>query len=218
MRKVIYHFRLADGRSVSLDTTASEQPESAPPWARLEFEQCANCPLQRDTTPQCPMAVALVPLIEISGTLRSHDQVKVLVDSPERRVVKETTVQRAVGSVMGLLAANSGCPRSAFLKPMAHFHLPFASEEETIYRAASTYLLGQYFQWRQGAAPDWELEKLKANYAELRTVNLAMAKRLRHAVNDDGALNALILLDLLAKAMPYTIDEQLDEIKEQFLP
>ena len=36
--------------------------------------------------------------------------------------------------------ALSGCPVLEQLKPMARFHLPFASVEETIYRAASMYL------------------------------------------------------------------------------
>jgi hypothetical protein len=31
------------------------------------------------------------------------------------------------------------------VKPMARFHLPLASEEETIYRATTMYLLAQYF-------------------------------------------------------------------------
>lgn len=37
------------------------------------------------------------------------------------------------------------------------------------------------------------------------------------AVCADGAINALIVLDLLAKALPYSIDEQLDDIKAIFL-
>lgn len=101
---------------------------------------------------------------------------------------------------------------------MAHFHLPFASEEETIYRAASTYLLAQYFIEREGGIPDWELEGLKANYLALQTVNAGMAKRLKRAITADGAINAFLLLDLLAKVLPCSIDEQLDELKAKLRP
>lgn len=219
MQNVLYHFRFPDGVTASCAVSADGEAETAdlPAWTALEFEQCPNCPLVPATTPRCPMAVRFIPLIAMIGKLRSYEQVEVRVQTPERKVGKVTSVQRGVGALMGLLAAGSACPHAAFLRPMAHFHLPFASEEETIYRAASTYLLGQYFRERQGGTPDWELDGLKARYLALQTVNGAMAKRLRHAVDDDGAINALIVLDLLAKALPYSIDEQLDDIKAIFL-
>ncbi|NRR30217.1 hypothetical protein HSX11_08440 [Oxalobacteraceae bacterium] len=219
MQDVLYHFHFASGPDVSCSVSAaSADPAGFPPWTALEFEQCPNCPLQAASSPQCPMALRFVPLIEVMGQLHSYEEVQVRVETAERSVSKLTTVQRGVGALMGLLAASSDCPHAHFLRPMAHFHLPFASEEETIYRAASTYLLGQYFLAKQGGVPDWELEGLKARYLALQSVNAAMARRLRHAVEQDGAINALILLDLLAKALPYSIDDQLDEIKATFLP
>jgi hypothetical protein len=219
MQNVVYHFRFADGHSAScaVKPDAGAAPADLPAWTALGFQQCPNCPLRPDSSPHCPMAVRLVPLVAIMGKLRSYEQVEVRVETAERSVSKDTTVQRGVGALMGLLAASSACPHADFLRPMAHFHLPFASEEETIYRAASTYLLGQYFLARQGGVPDWELNGLKARYLALQSVNAAMARRLRQAVDEDGALNALIILDLLAKALPYSIDDKLDDIKAVFL-
>jgi hypothetical protein len=219
MQNVVYHFRFADGHSASCAVTPDTEaaPADLPAWTALGFQQCPNCPLRPDSSPHCPMAVRLVPLVAIMGKLRSYEQVEVRVETAERSVSKDTTVQRGVGALMGLLAASSACPHADFLRPMAHFHLPFASEEETIYRAASTYLLGQYFLARQGGVPDWELNGLKARYLALQSVNAAMARRLRQAVDEDGALNALIILDLLAKALPYSIDDKLDDIKAVFL-
>ncbi|CAN7330160.1 hypothetical protein LJR289_001775 [Pseudoduganella sp. LjRoot289] len=218
MQDILYHFRFADGTRASCAVEASPDvdPAGLPAWTALEFQQCPNCPLQSSSAPHCPMAVRLVPLITLISELSSFDRVDVHVTTPERSVSKATTVQRGISALMGLLVAGSGCPHTGFLKPMAHFHLPFASEEETIYRAASTYLLGQYFLAREGGAADWDLAGLKARYLSLQTVNGAMAKRLRSAVLADGAVNAFILLDLLAKALPYSIDEQLDEIKATF--
>ncbi len=218
MGKVVYHFRFADGSEAALaaDGAAAADGAGLPDWTRLEVHQCPNCPLAAATTPHCPMAAALVPLIAMVGKLRSYEQVQVRVEMPERQVSKDTTVQRAVGSVMGLLSAKSGCPRTRFLQPMAHFHLPFASEEESLYRSASTYLLNQYFNAKAGVDPDWAMAGLKSHYTELQKVNTAMAQRLRTAASDDGAIDAIILLDLLAKAMPYSIDEQLEEIAAQF--
>lgn len=218
MQKVVYHFRFADGHDAScvVDTSTSVDPADLPPWTALEFRQCPNCPLQAAFGARCPLAVRLVPLVAMMGKLRSYRQVEVRVEMAERQVSKSTTVQRGVGALMGLLSASSGCPHTAFLQPMAHYHLPFASEDETIYRAASTYLLGQYLFAQQGGEPDWTLSGLKASYLALQSVNKAMAQRLRPAVAEDGAINAFILLDLLAKALPYSIDEHLDEIRATF--
>ncbi|GJJ03224.1 hypothetical protein RugamoR64_37620 [Duganella rhizosphaerae] len=218
MQNVVYHFRFADGQSAScaVSDDDGQPPARLPAWTALEFEQCPNCPLRPGSMAHCPIAVRLVPLIAIMGKLHSYEQVEVRVEMAERNVVKLTTVQRGVGALMGLLAASSACPRTEFLRPMAHFHLPFASEEETIYRSASTYLLEQYFIARNGGVPDWELDGLKARYLALQSVNSAMARRLRHAVDEDGAINALVILDLLAKALPYSIDDKLDDIKAAF--
>lgn len=217
MQNVVYHFHFADGnnQSVAVGADAAAPMSNPPAWAALDFHQCPNCPLQPAGIPRCPMAVRFVPLIAFLKTLRSYEQVDVRVDTPQRSVSKSTSVQRGISPLMGLLAASSDCPHAAFLKPMAHFHLPFASEEETIYRAASTYLLGQYFAGQQGQVPDWSLNGLKKYYKELQIVNASMAKRLRHATDDDGAINAFILLDILAKALPCSIDDQLDDIKAQ---
>lgn len=218
MQNVVYHFRFADGQSASCTVAddAVAAPAGLPAWTALEFEQCPNCPLRPADTTRCPVAVRLVPLIAIMGKLRSYEQVEVRVEMVERSVGKHTTVQRGVGALMGLLAAGSACPHTAFLRPMAHFHLPFATEEETIYRSASAYLLEQYFIARDGGVPDWELDGLKARYLALQSVNSALARRLRQAVDEDGAINALIILDLLAKALPYSIDDKLDDIRAAF--
>lgn len=218
MQHVLYRFRFVDGNEVScaVETKTAASTVRMPAWTTLQFHQCPNCPLQPANTMHCPMAVRFVPLVAMMGKLRSYDQVEVHVDMAERTVSKVTTVQRGVGALMGLLSASSDCPHTAFLKPMAHYHLPFASEDETIYRAASSYLLGQYLLAQQGQEPDWTLVGLKASYLALQSVNKAMAERLRSAVVEDGAINALILLDMFAKALPYSIDERLEEMLSTF--
>jgi len=218
MQTILYHFRFSDGHSASCAVDAKTVVDAAelPVWTRLEFQQCPNCPLYPASTPHCPMAVRFVPLVAMMSKLCSYEQVDVCVEMAERSVSKTTTVQRGLAALMGLLSASSDCPHVAFLKPMAHYHLPFASEDETIYRAASTYLLGQYLLAQQGGEPDWTLTGLKMRYVTLQAVNRAMANRMRAAVVEDGAINAIILLDLLAKALPCSIDERLDEISSTF--
>ena len=160
----------------------------------------------------------MVSIVERFADLLSHDQAKVVVTTADRTVSSTTSVQRGVCSVMGLLMATSGCPMTSFFKPMARFHLPFASTAETIWRATSTYLLSQYFKLKNGESPDILFEGLTEFYQNIQVVNLAFAKRLRAACSHDSMVNAIILLDMFAKSMPLAIDESLEEIRQLFVP
>lgn len=221
-----YRFDFPDGRSEAFAVCLDEDnldmlpdPAATPPhWAALGFHKCQNCTLDPDSSQFCPAALALAGIITGFKDVQSHSDVKVTVETPERVVSCETTAQRGVSSLIGLLMAASGCPRTRFLKPMARFHLPFATEEETIYRAASMYTLAQFFRCRKGRAIDLELAGLKTLYDEIHIVNMAMAERLKAACEQDSAVNALIILDLFAKAMPYSLRESLDEFRRFFCP
>ena len=57
--------------------------------------------------------------------------------------MRETSAQQAMSSVLGLIMATSGCPWTDRLRPMARFHLPFASEAETLYRSVGMFLLAR---------------------------------------------------------------------------
>lgn len=99
---------------------------------------------------------------------------------------------------------------------MARFHLPMASEIETIYRATSMYLLAQYFRCKAGAIPDLSLEGLRLRYVRLHEINIAMASRLRSVIDKDASVNAVVLLDMLAKAMPYSVADSTVELEHLF--
>ncbi|MDP2826020.1 MAG: hypothetical protein Q8O52_25440 [Sulfuritalea sp.] len=152
----------------------------------------------------------------ILGPLLSHDELQVEVAWGHRRLMAKTTAQRMSSSIVGLVAATSGCPRTAFLAPMAWFHLPLATEEETIFRAVSSHLLEQYLVVADGGAPDWTLAALMQRYKALHEVNVAMAQRLRDAGAEDAAVNAVVLLDLLAKAIPFSVEDSLESLHPLF--
>ncbi len=219
-----YLFKLPDGTRKTLDLhldpdslqLVDHLPDELPNWTRLDFKQCPHCPLQPEQSPRCPLAASLVGLISLSQELLSHDKVEVTVVTPERSVRAETTAQRGLSAVMGLISATSGCPHTQYMKPMARFHLPFANEEETIYRAASMYLLAQYFRRLLGREADLDLDGLVDIYQALQQVNQSMIERLRAASEQDAATNALVLLDLFARAMPYSVEDSLEEVRYVF--
>lgn len=221
-----YSFTLPNGSKKTFDLQIDRQTlstkdvsnETPPPWTKIDFHQCPHCPLPKEQHPYCDVAVRLVPVVECFNDIASYEEISAAVITGEKTISLETTTQQALSSLMGLVVATSACPYTAFLKPMAYFHLPFASEEETIFRAASTYLLAQYFLSKSQGIPDIRLDGLMEIYKKLQVVNCAMGERLRAATKNDASVNALILLDTFAKAMPFVIDESLEEIRYLFEP
>jgi hypothetical protein len=172
--------------------------------------------LPAQTHDYCPAAAALDELVARGGEMASFQQMRVEVETPERTVSSNTTAQRGYSALMGLLMAVSGCPHTAFFKPMARFHLPLASEEETVYRAVSMYLLAQYFRRCQGLDAEAGLNGLRDLYQNIGKVNKGMADRLRAASREDSTVNALILLDMLARAVPFVIEDSLEDVRHLF--
>ncbi len=185
-------------------------------WTKLENEQCTHCPLSAEEHPHCPVALGLTEMIQHFDGIISFDELDLEVITQERRVTQHTTAQRAISSLLGLIMATSGCPHTAFFKPMARFHLPLATEENTIYRAASMYLLAQFFLKKEGLTSDEGLHGLRKIYENLHVVNLHIAKRLKSATVTDSSVNAIVLLDSFTNTMPYVIEDHLDEIAYLF--
>lgn len=189
-----------------------------PSWTLLEFYQCTICPLKSTDHPYCPVAVNLVTVVQGMGSLISYDQVQVEVQTRERTITGKTTVQQAIRSLIGLLMAVSGCPHTAYFKPMARFHLPLSSEAETIYRASSMYLLAQYFKKKDGKTIDLDFKGLKKIYQDIQLVNYTMAARLREASKNDSILNAIVELDIYAQTLTFVIEDSLKEFRSLFSP
>lgn len=189
-----------------------------PPWVQLTYEQCPHCPLKPENHPNCPVAVNLVPVIDQFDRLMSYDQIKVEVASTERNVVHSTSVQEGFSSLMGLLIAGSSCPVTHFFKPMARFHLPFANKEETMWRAAATYLLSRYFAKKRLKPSDLDFKGLMAIYDDVARLNDALVQRLRKVTSKDSTVNALVHLDVFAKFLIPPLDDSLEHIRPIFEP
>ena len=221
-----YRFHFNDGREevfdIHLDGTRLEPmeklPEKLPEWTRLDFNKCSHCPLDSLEVFYCPLAGRLMPLVEKMSDVVSINEVKVEVTLDERIVTRDATAQEGISALMGIITATSGCPHTVFFKPMARFHLPFANTEETFYRAASMYMLGQYYRWQAGKSVDMDLEGIHNFYEKVATVNKGIADRLRSEKREDGSVNAIVLLDMFVKSMPMLLDETLNELKPLFTP
>jgi hypothetical protein len=193
-------------------------PAQLPGWAKLDSHQCPNCTLDVVAHSYCPLAANIVNIVRRFDGLASYDKIKLDVITEERHITQQTTVQKGISSMMGLIFATCGCPHTAFFKPMARFHLPLASKEETIFRATSMYLLAQYYIKKDCRIADFELEGLAKIYHNIRIVNVAIAQRLRAAKITDSLLNAIVLLDSYAQFLSFAIEESLEEIRHLFAP
>jgi hypothetical protein len=187
-----------------------------PDWAQLEFHQCESCPLTSEDYLYCPLAVNLVPIIYWCKDLVSYSEVDVTITSTEREVRAHTSLQRAVSSLLGLLMSSSACPKMKFLRPLARFHLPLATHEETIFRAASATFLKNYFDAEQSKSDQELLTELKQHYQELQNINQFIAERIRGATKCDAAVNAIVILDVLSKSVSFSIDASLKQIRYLF--
>jgi len=197
---------------------AGEPPPNPPEWAGLSFHQCANCPFSEKEEKYCSVALNLTDIVRRFEQLTSHDEVFVEVITPERIFYKKTSAQRGISSLMGLMIASSKCPLTDFFKPMAHFHLPFATAEETIWRAISTWLVSRYFLRKQGNSGEFDLQGLNRIYSDIQKLNIAIARRLRAACEEDSTVNAIIILDVFAKSLPTVIEKSLEKIRPVFEP
>lgn len=219
-----YRFSFADGREEAFgieldgDTLAptASTPAKLPEWTRLGHKQCPHCTLDPLEVFHCPLAVQLAPVVDTMSNVLSIDNVKVEVMLNERTVTREASAQEGLSSLMGIITATCGCPHTAFFRPMARFHLPFASSEETFYRAASMYMLGQYYRWQAGKSVDMEMEGIHRFYKEVAEVNKGIAGRLRSERREDGSINAIVLLDMLVQSMPMLLEETLEGLKPLF--
>ncbi len=204
-----------DSRSLDL---IIDIPDELPQWTDLGFHQCTNCPLDVNTHKSCPLSVKLVDIVARFENVLSYDKLHIDVITNVRRIYQKTTAQKGLAAMMGLVIATSGCPHTVYFKPMARFHLPLASEEETLYRATSMYLLAQYFRQKDGKNVNFDLDGLNEIYNNMQLVNSGTAERLKAASETDSSTNAIIRLDLYAKIIPYFVQTSLEEIRYLFAP
>ncbi len=222
--EITYIFHLAHGQTERIRLhfdphsflLRAEPPDPPAGWTRLGFHVCPHCPLTPAEGRDCPFALAMSGFIARFDDVYSYEPTKVEVVTDQRTVVAERPLQDAMASIMGLIGATSGCPHLDFFRPMARFHLPFASEQETLVRAFSIHLLGEYLRAGGEGEIAIGVQGLNTRYRAVATVNQSMAERLRAAFERDAGVNAIVILDTFARAVPFVVEEALRELRPVF--
>ena len=216
--KIKYRFELGASRDVEFEVEVdgpSGQRAGQGDWTRLSCHQCPNCPLAVESTPYCPAAVDLEELVSTFEEVMSYQQVNVVVETPQRTIMKQCDAQTGVGALMGLIMANSACPILANLKGMARTHLPFQTMEELMSRIAGAWYLGQLLKQHKGEAPDWGMQGLTRLFEELSTLNGAFKARIDTAAREDATMNAISAIAMQMLGVQYSLEDCAEEL-EQF--
>lgn len=222
--KIHYRFRFRDGETIEIPLLLDQDTlvllpltgHAPPVWTETALHQCKGCPLDPGAHSHCPIAVHLSGIVEIFHDHNSYDEATVEVSDGRRSYLKDTSLQDGLGSLVGIIMASGGCPVLEPLRPMVRFHLPFASLEETEFRMVSMYLVAQYIRQKGGGRPDWSLDGLQAIYDRVQDVNRSFADRIRSASGNDAGVNAIVILDCFARAVPFAIRTMMRDYEKYF--
>jgi hypothetical protein len=187
-------------------------PESyeIPSWAKAF--RCSQCSRETANSHCCSICINISHMIEEFKTFDSVTPCTISVYTKERNYTLKSDVQRGLSSLLGLYMATSDCPFLGFLRPMARFHLPFASVEETIFRSTGSYLIGQYFKAKKSNQADFDLRRLPATYSKVSKINHDIIRHLHeNYYAHDAYANSLVILDNFAQMISAYLPEELDE-------
>lgn len=214
-KQISYNFSL-DSKTTSFIRKENSTTES-PAWASIDFCPCSHCPFDKAEVQVCPIAKNINDLVHFFKDYKSYAKTTILVKTAERSYFKDDSIQTGLFSIFGVIMATSGCPHMDFLKPMARFHLPFASVEETLFRSVGTFLIGEYlhklFIDKENII---SLDKMLEHYKEVEIVNEGILNRIRSIATADADQNALVILNTFAQLINMELTSDFDLLADIF--
>lgn len=225
MSEIRYLFKFEDDKKVfeyvlNFDgddfSYIGKQGVEPPEWTRLDNKKCKNCPLKSTDVSHCPISVNLADFIDDIKEMLSYKKVTMVIIDSQRNFVKKTDLQSGLFSMFGLVMASSDCPHTSFLKPLARFHLPFSSVDETIFRVSSMYALSEIIKFKKGKTKNPSLEGLNEHYKNLEQVNSGMLERIRSIEKGDAGKNAIVALNLFAQMFEMEFSNDLSAVEKYF--
>jgi hypothetical protein len=208
-----YDIELPDGTVRSLDIRLDAvtlqnrfDPVNAPEWARRASFGCTHqaCALPEEAV--CPIAWTIHDLLNRFGDLTSTECAVVTVETKERTIRTRAPVSAALRSIAGILLATCGCPVFRRFTPMARFHLPFATLEETEYRVFSMYALARMFREQKGLGRDDQMQELSRFYQDVQDINRLAARKIAAIQHNDATINGLVALDAFALMVTFSLE------------
>lgn len=220
--KIKYIFSFKDSTNLEYEFVFDEQfnlktEDGFKPseWAKLTNHQCKNCPLSSIEHEFCPVAKNIDAIVDHTKNKLSYEKANVRVQTTERTYVKDCDTQEGLLSLFGLIMPTSGCPHLNWFRPLARFHLPFSSIDETMYRVLSMQLVTSFLN-TESFSNKLDLEVIKKNYAEIENVNFDFIERIRSHCKGDADVNAVAALDVFAKLFEFEKEADFSAIRKIF--
>lgn len=185
-------------------------------WTKLEFQKCSHCPLSEERFENCPLALNISGLAEIFADYSSFEKVLVKVRNEIRTYEKEMEFQDGLKSIMGIYFAASGCPHMKLLKPMAHFHLPFASIEETLFRHMGNFFLYEYFSREHKDGIQIDIKDISKYYRNIDQVSIGIYNRVSKVSKKDANKNAIVILNSYGQLMSFESTQNFESLRYLF--
>jgi hypothetical protein len=216
--RVNYRIERKTGEVLDFDLRLDEHglledlPDTGPEWTRIDGNRCLGC---KSLCKYCRASIAIVPVVEACLTIDSLEVVHTRVTMGQRITEVRGPISQPIASLMGLCMAASGCSTTAPFRAMAVYHLPFATLEETVIRAAGFALLGH---WAHGTLADENpFARLTEAWSELEEMNMRIGRRLQSCCETDATLNGLINLDMFAKSGGFGLESALKALRPALL-
>ncbi|MEJ2657765.1 MAG: hypothetical protein P8012_11315, partial [Desulfobacterales bacterium] len=146
----------------------------------------------------------------------SYHHCTVVCETEDRTYSKKTSIMEGLSTIFGVIMATSDCPVMDFLKPMARFHLPFSTVEETTVRTASMYLLSRYFRYKDQRDIKIDFKTLEDHYGHVKLVNEGIIKRISSVSKQDADKNAIVTLHSISLFLSMEIDYSLSTLEYLF--
>jgi hypothetical protein len=185
-------------------------------WTVLGFHKCDICPFDKDKVRNCPIAYNISYIAESFTDVSSTEETEITVNVESRTYKRTDTVNEGLKSIMGIYMATSGCPHMDLLKPMARFHLPFATMEETVYRHIGNYFINEFNKFLSKKLDKIDVDDFRKRYELINKVNLGIFNRIKHISEKDASTNAIVTLNAFGQMVGMELDYELETIKHLF--
>jgi hypothetical protein len=224
IRTYVYTFRFPKNRRTTFTININPitnlihcRPTNTSFWTALDYHQCQICPLELQNNQFCPVALTIDDLVTTFKKTASYTLCTVVCIAPERTYTKATHVQDGLASILGLLMAVSGCPIMDFFKPLARFHLPFSSVDESIFRIVGLSMLWQHYKKSDLVEPQHLGDIIKSRYALVQQVNKGILERINSISELDADKNAIVTLNSLGQILEMELETNIESLHHLFI-
>lgn len=196
--RITYSLKLGKGESLLFTADLTKKRwalrrgdrSSLPPWTRLSFRQCANCPL-RDRE-FCPPAAALAEFVEAIKDRVSGTPTTVVVAQDDWKVKRRGGLSSMIAPLVQILMTTSGCPIFDPFRRYAVLTAGFIAPPQEEHILLGAHLLEEHLRGGGKRATEEAFRTLQADVDEFQRAFKSFKSRFDGVGTGDAHHNALL--------------------------